>query len=251
MLFKFRTNTPAQTPEQQRKNKAIALIICGVMMFLVGIGSFCSSMTPPAIPIDMSEITAADLARGNVYRIEELFVGDYYAEYGETQRFTGEMLNVEKEYYTAFLTDSTGEMCIVSLIVEANDDIKPAVDAYMTDMDIPRGDLAVSGYFAASVPSGDLLAYYEESAAWYEDTDVDFPICKINLDYECSLDTDYAEYAEKVAGEGRFVALVFVGLGLLLGIWGIVAHKNLKKKLAEQAAKIAAETAKAEEQTAK
>lgn len=247
MLFKFRTTAPAQTREQQLKSKALGLIVGGAMVLLIGIGLFCSLLTPPAVPIDMSEITAAELAKDNVYRIEELRVGDYYAEYGETQRFTGEMLSVEKEYYTAFLTDSTGELYVASLIVEANDDIKPAVDAYMADMDIPLGDLAVSGYFKASVPSGQLLEYYEEATTWYEDTDVDFPICRINLDYECSLDTDYTEYAEKVAWEGRIVALVFIGLGLLLGIWGIAAHKNLKKRIAEQAAKIAAETAETEE----
>ena len=248
MLWKIRTaNTLTVSPEVKAKSTATSLIIMGTMFAVLGAILFFSLLAPPAVPIDMSGITAAELAKDNVYRIEELRVGNYYAEYGETQRFTGKTLNVEKQYYNAFLSDSTGNMYIVSLVVEPEDDIKAAVDAYMADMDIPLGDLAVSGYFKASVPSGQLLEYYEEAPTWYEDTDVDFPICRINLDYECSLDTDYTEYAEKAAWEGRIVALVFVGLGLLLGIWGIAAHKNLKKRIAEQAAKIAAETAETEE----
>ena len=248
MLFKSHAaNNLTQTPEQQLKNKTIGMIVGGLMLLIVGIGLFCSLLAPPTTPIAITEVAGTEIAVGNVYKIEELHLGDYYAEYVETERFTGKTLNVEKEYYNAFLKDSKGDFYIISLAIEADDEIKAAADAYMADPDIPIGDVAVSGYFKASKLDSDLLEYYKEANAWYEGTDLDLPACDLTLEYECSLDTDYAEYAEKVAWEGRIVALVFIGLGLLLGIWGIAAHKNLKKRIAEQAAKIAAETAETEE----
>ena len=230
MLFQ-NFQAPSQPPLSRVKQTALALCAAGAMFAALGIVFLIGMLSEePQVPISVSDVSAAELQAGAVYRIDELYVADVYAEYTETERITGKTLRVNEEYYVVLLPNTDGKLIALSLAVKKGDGIKSAVDAYMADPELGLGDLFLSGYFEAKALDAELLGFYQEALDFYTENELELDAVMLDLQYACSLDTDYAKFAKQQQLLSLIAPLLFLLLGAFFIVWGSVGYRQLKKQ---------------------
>lgn len=232
------------TSSQQTKNSMIAFFVVSALLFLFGIVSLVNAFSSLETPVDIVDADITALKNGTVYRINELYVVDSYAEYGETGNFfSDEITKVESLYFTCLLFGEDDTLYSVSLQTKPNDDIVTDINTYLADDKQFVGDLVLDGYFTArtGAVSGDLLEYYNESVSLYKEA-LELTQINTNLVYECNGDTDYTTYAK----EQQQNMLVAAGMFLLFGVvtigLGFYCRKLYKKQAASEAEKARAWT---------
>lgn len=229
---------------QSKKTGMIAAFIIGVAVLFVALMLFFSTFAEIKTPVDITAADLKNLENGAVYKIDELYVVDSYAEYGETANpLSDKVTKVEKYYFTCMLFDGSDELYTISMQAKPTDSIMPAINAYLADDEQFIGDLVLSGYFTARPNgiNGELLEYYEESVAMCEEV---FELTQLNTDlvFECDGDADYIEYAQKEQNSMRIMAIAFTVFSLLMFLVGFLSRKKYHELLAakEEADKKAA-----------
>ena len=228
----------------QTKNSMIALFVASALMLLFGVINLKDAFSAPPTPVDISDADITALENGTVYKIDELYVADYYAEYGETNRFLPDTITkVENVYFTCLLFGKEDLPYTVSLQISPDDDIMTEINAYLADEEQFVGDLVLDGYFTARTGalSGDLLQYYNESVNFYKTT-LELTQVNINLVYECSGDTDYAVYAQGQQQNTLVAAGMFLLFGIITIALGLFYRNRYKKQAAAEAEKARAWT---------
>lgn len=238
-------NFPLSYQTQKMKTSRITLLIFGIVFPLIAASLCIHSFLPIPTPVDISTIDPAAMEVGTVYMADELYIADIYAEHTENERFTNRVIRVEDQYFLCMLI-GTEKIFALSVHTKPDDDIMSAINAYLADDEQYLGDLAVSGYFKAEKLSGDILQFYDEAVALYEEYDLGLTPIRINLVYECNGDTDYMAFAADEQRVQRYVSLGFTGIGILCLALSYFVNRSYKKQLALEAEKARAWTTEEE-----
>ena len=225
-------------------SKEYFIFICILSAIAIVMGSciFASTLSAPVEPVAIADITADEITDGGVYKIENLFVGDVYAEHSQTSQFTGEVLKVDEQFYAAFFADKTGVIHCISLQVNANKNIMTDISAFLANEERAIGDLNLSGYFEAGEIPNKINGYFQELLDWYSENDLTFEPVRLNLVYQCDLDTDYIDHAAQNKFGLRMIGIMFIVLGIVLIPLCIYLQKDIKKQKEKAAAKARAWT---------
>lgn len=223
---------------QTRKLKTamITLLIFGIMFPFIGVGLCADTLSPISAPIDISSVSPEAIEFDTIYKFDELYVADVYAEYTENERLTNRVLKVTEQCFLCMLVTDTG-IYTLSVQTKPTDDIMPAINSYLENDEQFLGDLAIDGYFKASELAGDIKQFYDEAVTLYEDYELYAVPLHINLIYECNGDADYIAFATKQKQQQRLISLVFTGIGIFCLICSYFAKKFYKKQLAIEAEK--------------
>ncbi len=224
------------------KEFRIFICILAVFMVLVGIFVFAGTLSAPSEPVAITDIAASEIINGGVYKINDLFVGDTYAQYSQTARYTGEVVKVDEQFYVAFFADKTGEIHCISLQVNADENIMTDISAFLANEDRAIGDLSLSGYFEARKIPDKINGYFQELLDWYNENDFTYPLINLNLVYQCDLETDYAAFAAKQQLTQRLIGIACIVAGIGVVPLVIYYQKDLKKQKEKAAAKARAWT---------
>ena len=232
------------TSSQQTKNSMLAFFVASALLLLFGIVFLVDVFSSPETPVDIVDADITALKNGAVYRIDELYVVDSYAKYGETRNILSDEITTVKDlYFTCLLFGEDDTLYSVSLQTKPDDDIVTDINTYLADDEQFVGDLVLNGYFTARTGaiSDDLLEYYNESVDFCKEM---FELTQINtnLVYECNGDTDYTEYAKEQQQTSLVAACMFLLFGVALIGLGFFCRKLYKKQAASEAAKARAWT---------
>ena len=227
-----------------KKNAKIAAFVFGVIFTFVSVLIIAYTLGEIPTPIDPADADLSALQNGAVYKIDELYLTDCYAEYGETpNRFSDKISKVETYYYTVLVFDAKDDLYVFSMEAEPSDDIIPAINDYLNDDEQGIGDLVLNGYFTAETNAlgGDLLDYYNEAVDLLGEYFDQIPTT-VNLVYECAGDADYAAHAASEQNSSRIMGAIFLLIGIGAIALGFVHRKRYAELLAakEEADKRAA-----------
>ncbi len=239
---------PLSYQTQKMKNNMIAAFIVAPVLLVFCIISLVNALSEPATPIDILSADITTLKNGNVYKLDELYVADVYAEYGETSNFlSDDITKVEKQYFTGLVFDANDTLYAISFETKSDSDIMSAINAYLEDDEQGVGDLVIDGYFTARTGaiSGDLLDYYNESVALYAEV-FDLEQVYINLVYECDGNADYAAYAKAQQQKELFAAGMFFIFASATVAFAFFCRSKYQKQAKEDAEKARAWTTEEE-----
>ncbi len=221
---------------QRIKTAMISLLIFGILFPLIGMGLCVDSFSPIPTPVDISSISPEEIEPDSIYKADDLYVVDVYAEYTETERFTKRVVKVEKQYFLCMLfIDDTAYM--ISIQTKPTDDVMTRINAYLNDDEQGFGDLSVNGYFKADKLTGEVKQFYDEAVEFYDVYGLGLTPLQVNLVYECDGNTDYGAFAAEQQQQQRLISLVFVGIGMICLAGSCFARRTYKKQLAAEAEK--------------